>query len=361
MLKKKVAIIGSAGLPANYGGFETMTDFLTKFKKDEFQFFVFCGKTKKEIQLDKYNGAKLIYLPFNANGGQSIIYDIVSICKSWFKYDALIILGSAGCIILPFLNFLKKTKTIVNFGGLEWKRDKWNYFIRKYLKFSEKIAIKHSSYIVADNQSFCSYIKEEYNKESELIEYGGDHVSSIKPSLDLKKRYKFLKEKYYVSVSRAQYDNNLHLLLKAFSKTPEKKLVLVSNWDKFKYGIELKEKYSNFDNIYIVDAIYDLSILDVIRSNAEAYIHSHTYCGTAPSLVEAMNLGLAIISFNVDTNIKTTENKAKYFKTFNDLIEILNNTSDSEISTLGDTMKEIAKTRYSWDVISNKYSKLINS
>ena len=359
MNKKEVAIIGTAGLPANYGGFETMTDFLTKFKRDEFQFFVFCGKTPKEKQLQEYNGAKLIYLPFNANGSQSIVYDIVSICKSWFKYDTLIILGTPGCIILPILKVFKKTKTIINFGGLEWKRDKWNYFIRKYLKFTERIAIKYSSYVVADNQSFCNYIKEEYNISSELIEYGGDHVSNLKPTSVLKKTYKFLNDSYYVSVSRAQHDNNLHLLLEAFSKTPDKNLVLVSNWDKFDYGIQLKKKYSNFDNIYIIDAIYDLSILDVIRSNAKAYIHSHTYCGTAPSLVEAMNLGLPIISFSVDTNFKTTENKAKYFTTSNDLIEVLNNSNDSEIIDLGNTMKEIAKRRYSWDVISNKYSKLI--
>ena len=358
---KTVAIIGTNGLPPNYGGFETLANYLTKSKGDVFQFFVFCGKTAKEKQLDKYNGAKLIYLPFNANGSHSIIYDIVSICRSWFKYDTLIILGTPGCIILPILLFFKKTKTIINFGGLEWKRDKWNYFIRKYLKFSEKIAIKYSFHVVSDNQSFCDYIVEEYNKESELIEYGGDHVSKIKPSEDLIKKYKFLKQKYFVSVSRAQYDNNLHLLLDAFSKTPEKKLVLVSNWDKFKYGIELKKNYSDVDNIYIVDAIYDLSVLDVIRSNAHAYIHSHTYCGTAPSLVEAMNLGLAIISINIDTNVETTENKAKYFKTVNDLIEILNNTSDSEIMDLGNSMEEIAKRRYSWDIISNKYSKLIHS
>lgn len=357
---KKVAIIGTAGLPANYGGFETMANFLTKSKRNEFQFYVFCEKTIKNNQLDEYNGAKLIYLPFKANGGQSIIYDLLSICKSWFKYDALIILGTPGCFILPILNLFKKTKTIINFGGLEWKRHKWNYFIRKYLKLTERIAVKNSTYIVADNQSFCDYLKNEYNLGSELIEYGGDQVSILKPSDDLKREHSFLNKSYYVSVSRAQPDNNLHLLLEAFSKTSDKNLVLVSNWDKFEYGVKLKKIYSSFDNIYIVDAIYDLSILDVIRSNAKAYIHSHTYCGTAPSLVEAMNLGLPIISFKVDTNIKTTENKAKFFTTSEGLIKILNTITDSEINSLGIKMKEIAEKRYSWEIISNKYEKLIN-
>ena len=105
-MRKKVAIIGTNGLPPKYGGFETMTNYLTKFKNDEFHFFVFCGNTPKSQQLIEYNGAKLIYLPFNSNGFQSIIYDIVSIIISWFKYDALIILGTPGSIILIFLHLL---------------------------------------------------------------------------------------------------------------------------------------------------------------------------------------------------------------------------------------------------------------
>jgi glycosyltransferase involved in cell wall biosynthesis len=360
MGKKKIAVIGTVGLPASYGGFETMTDYLTKYKKEEFDFYVFCSKTTKAKQLDQFNGAKLIYLPFKANGWQSIIYDVVSICKSWFKYDTLIILGTPGCLILPILNFFKKTKTIVNFGGLEWKRDKWNYLIRQYLKFTEKIAVRNSTYVVADNQHFCNYIKNEYETVSTLIEYGGDHASVLIPSKELLETYTFLTKKYYVSVSRSQFDNNLHILLEAFSKTPKKNLVLISNWDNSEYGIKLKSTYSNFENIYIIDAIYDLSKLDVIRSNAKAYIHSHTYCGTAPSLVEAMCLGLPIFSFNVKTNMYTTENKAIYFSNSNELIQVLDRYNDLEISYLGEKMMRIAQKRYLWQIISNKYSNIIN-
>lgn len=360
MEKKKIAIIGTVGLPASYGGFETMTNYLTKYKKEEFDFFVFCSKTSKDKQLDQFNGAKLIYLPYKANGWQSIIYDITSICKSWFKYDTLIILGTPGCLVLPILNFFKKTKTIVNFGGLEWKRDKWIYPIRQYLKFTEKIAIKNSTYVVSDNQYFCDYIKNKYEVKSTLIEYGGDHTSVLTPSKELLENYSFLTKKYYVSVSRAQFDNNLHMLLKAFSETPNKNLVLVSNWDNSEYGVKLKNKYSNFENIYIIDAVYDLSKLDVIRSNAKAYIHSHTYCGTAPSLVEAMCMGLPIFSFDTQTNIYTTENKAIYFSSSNNLIHVLNNTNELELTNLGKEMMKISQKRYLWQIISNKYSNIIN-
>ena len=161
--KKKVAIIGSVGLPADYGGFETMVNYLTLAKNADFNFTVYCQKTPKKQQSKQLNGSQLKYLPFKANGIQSIIYDITAIIISWFKYDTLLILGTAGCIILPFLKPFRKTNTIVNFGGLEWKRDKWGPLILWYLKFTEKIAIKYATKIVADNQYFCDYLKNEYN------------------------------------------------------------------------------------------------------------------------------------------------------------------------------------------------------
>lgn len=356
--KKRIAIIGIVGLPANYGGFETLVNYLTLEKSHDFDITVYCQKTPKEKRLVQFNGSKLTYLPFKANGAESIIYDIVSIAISWFRFDTVLILGSPGCIILPFLKLFKNTNTIVNFGGLEWERDKWGKIARWFLKFSEKIAIHHATKIVADNQYFCDYIKSEYKKESNLIEYGGDHSSQISIDSTSILKYPFLKLEYDVSVSRAQIDNNLHLLLEAYSKTPERNLVLVSNYNNFEYGKELKKKYSGFSNLFLQDAVYDLKELDAIRSNAKLYIHSHTFCGTAPSLVEAMNLGLPIIAFDVPTNHFTTENEAIYFKDASDLRAIIKNLSTSLETTLGTKMKEIADKRYTWQQIANKYSSL---
>ena len=176
--KKKVAIVGSVGLPANYGGFETMVYYLTKEKHTEVDFTVFCQAIYQKMNaLKSIMDAKLIYLPIKANGAQSIIYDMISIIISWFKYDSILILGTGGSLILPFLRIFKNTKTIINFGGLEWKRDKWGKFGQWFLRLTEKVAIKNATVIVADNQHFCDYILEEYGKQSVLIEYGGDHTT----------------------------------------------------------------------------------------------------------------------------------------------------------------------------------------
>ncbi|MDV7140112.1 DUF1972 domain-containing protein [Maribacter sp. TH_r10] len=358
--KKKVAIIGSVGLPANYGGFETMVYYLTKEKNSEFDITVFCEGVPKEKRLPEYHGCTLKYLPFKANGGQSILYDITAMGLSWFTFDILLILGTPGCIILPFFKLFKKPNIVVNFGGLEWKRDKWGAFGKWYLKLTEKLAIKHSSVIVADNQHFCDYIEEEYQKKSALIEYGGDHTAKKPLDPKLLEKYPYLKGAYDVSVSRAQVDNNLHMVLEAYTQLPDRNLVLVSNYDKFEYGRELKVKYAGYPNIYMQDAVYDLYELDVIRSNASLYIHSHTFCGTAPSLVEAMSLNLPIIAFSVPTNHFTTEEKALYFSNSNELVNSLKNLSPIKLKDNALNMSEIAERRYTWTGISNKYAKVFN-
>ena len=105
MKKNRIAIIGTVGIPAKYGGFETLTEQLVSNLSDEFDFTVYCSKKKysKEERISHYKGAKLEYINLEANGVQSIIYDCISILKSLKNNDILLILGVAGAFILPFI------------------------------------------------------------------------------------------------------------------------------------------------------------------------------------------------------------------------------------------------------------------
>jgi glycosyltransferase involved in cell wall biosynthesis len=209
---------------------------------------------------------------------------------------------------------------------------------------------------VVDNQVLYEYIKKTYGIDSVLIEYGGDHAVSSELTPQLKEKYSFLDKPYDITISRAQEDMNIHILLEAYEKFGKRNLVVVSNWEISDYGMELKKKYLNrYENIFIQDAIYDLSELNAIRSNALLYIHSHSLCGTAPSLVEAMSLGLPVISFDVATNRATTENDSNYFSDANSLIKILNNLDEISLKSLSKKMKEIAERRYKWSRITGLY------
>ena len=150
------------------------------------------------------------------------------------------------------------------------------------------------------------------------------------------------------------------MLLKAFEDLPEYHLVLISNWNTSDYGKELRSGYlGKYKNISIVDAVYDQAELDIIRSNAWLYIHSHSFCGTAPSLVEAMNLELPILCYNAETNVETTENKSFYFKNEEELVSILKNITENQLLELKNNMSEIAKRRYQWEIIAEKYKKCL--
>jgi glycosyltransferase involved in cell wall biosynthesis len=362
--KKKVALIGTNGIPAKYGGFETLTEYLARHLNEEFDITVYCAKTPKKKRLKEYLNSKLVYIPFKANGWQSMIYDALSIIHALFRSDVLVILGFSGVLAFPLKVFFKK-KIVFNIGGIEWQkvRGKKAFAALEIAskKWFERICILFSDVIIVDNQALWTYVKTTYNIDSVLAEYGGDHAVYQPITNELVEKYPFLATKYDVSVSRAQEDMNIHLLIEAYKEIPDRNLVVVSNWEISEYGISLKTNNKNrYSNIFLQDAVYKLEELNVIRGNGTIYFHTHSLCGTAPSLTEAMSLGLPILCYDVDTNRATTEEKSFYFKDSQSLIEILSNLKDTTINQLGADMKEIALRRYTWQRIVKLYKNCIN-
>ncbi len=355
MTKKRVAVVGTVGLPPNYGGFETLVDNLTYFLADNVDFTVFCSKKNYNKLLSKYNNANLIYLPFDANGYQSVIYDIVSMLKAIKYADTILILGVSGCIFLPLLKLITRKKLIVNLDGIEWKRDKWKKHAKIFLKISEQFAAKHADVIISDNLFIKKYVEEQYNKDSVLIEYGADQVKKRQLTNELLQKFPFLQNKYALSVSRIVPENNVKTILKAFSKCEDFPLVIIGNWSNSSYGLNLKNEFSKYNHIYMLDSIYDLEILDQIRSNCYLYVHGHSAGGTNPSLIEAMYLELPIVAYDINYNVETTGGNAKYFKNETELCNIVQHLNDKELKEISVKMYNLANKKYKWQNISKKY------
>ncbi|MBQ0768891.1 MAG: DUF1972 domain-containing protein, partial [Bizionia sp.] len=317
---KQIAVIGTVGLPAKYGGFETLVEYITKELNTQFDFTVYCSAKKYPEQLDTYNNCKLKYVNLDANGMQSIPYDIKSIVHALKYADVLLILGVSGCVILPFIKIFSKKKIIVNIDGLEWKRQKWNRLAKFFLKFSEKCAVNHADAIIADNKVIQDYVLEEYSKKAYLIAYGGDHCIPEPISTSTNIKFPFLGQNYAFKVCRIEPENNIEMILEAFSEQYNLPLVLVGNWENSDFGRLMKEKYSAFKNLHLLDPIYNQSILNQLRSNCMLYVHGHSAGGTNPSLVEAMSLELPIVSFGIQYNRETTKNEALYFNSAKELV-----------------------------------------
>lgn len=354
----KVAIIGTVGVPANYGGFETLVEQLVRHNQNEdLQYAVYCSKRSYNDERWVYHGAKTEYVGFNANGMQSIPYDILSLIKASRKSDVILVLGVSGCSFLPLYRLFSKKKLVINIDGLEHRRDKWNKWVRRFLKYSEKQAVKYGNIIVTDNKGITDYVMEEYGKPSELIAYGGDHVLmdvSEEEQDKTLKEYGLTKDGYSLGICRIEPENNVHTILEAYEKHPNKKLVFVGNWQKSEYGRNLLDKYKNRTNIKLMSAVYDLHKLYALRNNCRIYLHGHSAGGTNPSLVEAMFFAKPIIAFDCIYNRESTENKALYFNSASDLSSKLGNVQES----IGQDMLEIARRRYTWATIARQYESL---
>jgi glycosyltransferase involved in cell wall biosynthesis len=352
----KIAIIGTRGIPAKYGGFETLVKFLAIYLSDKLDITIFCSK-EQYPKLYEYHNSQLIYLPLSANGLQGIMYDSIAILKTYKRYDKILILGCSN-IVMSFMGKYRK-KFILNVGGIEWQRIKWGYWASKLIKYSEKISIRNSECLVADNDGIRDYLLSIYNRESTVVEYGGDQVKRISVNEDYINKYPFLKADYILVVARIQPDNNIEMIIKACIDIKKYILVIIGNWNISEYGIKLKNAYKNIDHVILLDAIYDQEELNVIRSNTKIYLHGHSAGGTNPGLVEAMYLGLPVFCFDNVFNQNTSENKAFYFSNSEQLHDMLMTVSDPLLRQIANCMKEIAERRYRWEIIADKYYRLI--
>lgn len=355
---KKVAIIGIQGLPAHYGGYETQVENMVGVNQSkDVHYTIFNSAKEQKERYQQYKDASMKYVNIKSHGPWSIPYYTLCYLKSFHKYDTILQLGLAGGFILPiFKLFNPKVKVIVNVDGIEHRRDKFSKFGKWLLLKLEQLDVKYADVIISDNDGIKEYVESTYNIKSVVIAYGGDtavqHALSETQMSEILEKYKMTANNYSFAVCRIEPENNCHLTLEAFSKTTEN-IVFVGNWERSKYGHDLKEKYSSFGNIKIIDPIYDLDVLYAMRANAKSYIHGHSVGGTNPSLVEAMFFGKPIYCFDCIYNRYSTHNKASYFKDEEELISLLLSPVDN-----GEEMRTIAQKEYTWKRISEKYEAL---
>lgn len=358
----RVAIIGTVGVPACYGGFETLTEqLLLNSGRRDVEYTVYCSSPSYPSRLEECHGARLRYIPLKANGMQSIPYDILSMIAASGKCDVMLILGVSGCVFLPVYRIFSRKKLIINIDGLEHRRDKWRPWVRRFLKYSEACAVRHGDVIIADNRGIADYVNEEYGKEAVMIPYGGDQT--IKPVVKSKekeilRKYGLRPDEYDFALCRIEPENNVEMILEAFEATPERRLLFVGNWNNSQYGRDLRDRFASNANIDMADAVYNLDTVNTLRSNCCIYLHGHSAGGTNPSLVEAMFFHKPIMAFDVVYNRHTTEDSAIFFDSAQSLASLLHDLHADRLNDCADRMAEIAERRYRWQTIASEYEAL---
>ena len=350
---KKVAIIGSHGLYANYGGWDQLVNNLAERKSDEeINYIIFNSKeSPKEIVPPSEVVIKRINL--KASGFEGVFYDFWSILICYFKVDTLLLLGVQGIPLVAFFSFFKKKIVVSNVGGLEWERPKFGFITKLYLKFCFQLSFVFSKYVILDNEHYKIFAPKKSNAEIVVLTYGGEIDTTLATTPKLLVKYPFLSEKYFLSISRSLEDNMIDELCGAFLNL-EVKLVMISNFSATNYGKMIFEKYCNYPNLILINGLYNKPELDLVRRNCAAYIHTHTLCGTAPSLVEMVISQRPILSIDVPQNRFTLDNQGFFYKNFEELKQFLAKPQD-----LNDFIPaKNSCDKYDWELTVKKYQDL---
>lgn len=389
-MKKSVYIIGSKGIPAKYGGFETFVEKLTEYQKDSnIQYYVACmreNSAKSGLIADtfEYNGAICYNIDVpNIGPARAIAYDIaavkqaIEIAKK--NKDEAPIFYILARRIGPFIARLKKKiqaiggSLFVNPDGHEWLRAKWSLPVRKYWKFSEQLMVKHADLLICDSKNIERYIQVDYKKyqpKTTYIAYGTDTSPSILKSEDPKVRSwyqeKGLSENgYYLVVGRFVPENNYEAMLRGFIKSNSKKdFVLITNVEQNKFYDQLL-KDTGFDKdsrVKFVGTVYDQELLKYIRENAFAYFHGHEVGGTNPSLLEALASTKLNLLLDVGFNREVGEDGAIYWKKdeLARVIEEVEGFNEDAISELDEKSNQRIAEAFTWEKIVASYETVFN-
>jgi glycosyltransferase involved in cell wall biosynthesis len=354
-----IHIVGIVGVPGNYGGFETLIDYLLDSSNlRHYGITVYCEKSVCKEQNGYYKGAVLSSVRWRANGWQSILHDTVGLWSASIKGGVVLVLGTSATFWLPLLRLLfKQNCYIVNMAGLEWSRSKWGALAKMLLRHNEAAAATHAHKFIADNQGLVDYVFKKYGREAHLIAYGGDQFDDVLANYSIFDEY-CLPPIYDLAMARAQNDNNMEMIIQAYIANGTA-LVFVSNWDSSVYGRSVRERYKGISNVYLIGPVYDVSKVKALHSRARLYVHGHSAGGTNPVLVEAMWAGLATVVFDVSFNRYTTYGKAMYFRSSADLEELLKSLSPDSIEECSRALRKIAEANYRWDSIRSAYEKII--
>lgn len=358
----KIAILGTRGIPANYGGFETFAEELSTHLVERGHNVIVYGRTNNvRYSQPYYKGVRIILLPTIPHKYlDTVANTFLSIWHVLFRNVDVVLICNAANSIFSFLPRLIGIKTVVNVDGLERKRQKWNWLGRTYYAFSEKLSLFLPNAIVTDALAIQRYYLERYKKQSSFIPYGADDIR-VKTRVWLN-RLGLEPDGYFLYVSRLEPENNAQLVVQAFQQVvTDKKLVVVGDAPYAKDYIE-KLKSTPDPRVIFPGAIYGQGYRE-LQSHAYCYIHATEVGGTHPALIEAMGCGRCVLYLDTEENREVTADAAIPFEKSTDslasrLTSVLQD--PGKRATYQALAVERVQTHYQWDAVTTAYEQLFN-
>lgn len=360
MIKLRIGIVGTRGVPNQYGGFEQFASFLSQALVQKGHTLFVYSTHNHPYKENKWNGVQVIhcYDPSWLGTAGQFIYDLNCILDARRRsLDILLVLGYTSSSVWGRW-YPEKAKIITNMDGLEWKRSKYSKPVQQFLLYAEKLAMKFSDYHVADSPAIQAYLQNKYNVPVEYISYGAEKPLPDDAAVLVK--FHLQKNQYHLLVARMEPENNIETILDGLTGNPEQNKVIVIGNTKNAYAQMLVKKYSNNAHIIFIGAIYDKQVLDTLRSNCLIYFHGHSVGGTNPSLLEAMACKALICAHDNPFNRSVLNKDAIYFST-KEAIKKLNIheiIQGKHYSVMKENNQHKIRDHHTWPQIVNQYENL---
>lgn len=352
--RRRLAVVGTRGVPARYGGFETLAEQLARHLDPSDVTLTIYGEKaaySAEERAGDFHGHRRVWMPLSAGGAQSLLHDALHLFHAAFveRHAAILLLGTSGAWLLPLVRLLRpRTRVITNIDGLEWRRDKFGSFAKRLLRALEGIAVRFSDAIIADNDALVPIVRDIHGIEPVMIAYGADQVRIVGDAGSDPAGYA-------LAIARVEPENQTAMLLEA-ARLADMPIVFIGNWAATEYGRTLRHRYGGRAGARLLDPIYDQDALAGLRSGSAVYLHGHSVGGTNPSLVEAIFHADRILAFDCAFNRATLEDQGAFFDTAEALAALLR---DRGSGLIPNPAQVRLRARYRWKAITDQYMDVV--
>lgn len=358
----RIAMIGTRGVPAAYGGFETAVEEIGQRLVEMGHDVTVYGRATARNAPREHLGMSLVNLPaIRSKSLETLSHTALSTVHftASQRHDVAFVFNAANAPFVPMLRS-RGTAIAVHVDGLEWKRDKWGKWGRHYYRRAEQIAVREADALIADAQGIADYYDDEFGIPTELITYGTKILRNT-PS-DAIESLGLVPGGYHLVVARFEPENHVDVMVQGYARSSATlPLVVVGSAP---YAAEYTDGIARVaqgdPRIRMLGGVFDQRLLDQLYAHALSYLHGHSVGGTNPSLLRAMGAGTAVLGWDVNFNREVAGTAGLYFS---DAAQLARQIEEVEryhwrFVDIGELMQERAQARYDWDVVTEAYEGL---
>jgi glycosyltransferase involved in cell wall biosynthesis len=355
----RIALVGTRGVPARYGGFETAVEEVgRRLVEAGHEVVVYCRTADGEERPSTHLGMQLVHLPaMHRRSLETLSHTGLSVAHLLaHRVDAAIVFNAANAPWLPLLR-AARIPVATHVDGLEWKRAKWGGAGKKYYRVVEALSVRWSDALIADAQGIADYYRDEFAADTEQIAYGAPKIaggaSHKLADVDLTARG------FHLVVARFEPENHVDVIVDGYRRSAAAlPLVVVGSAP---YADEYTAKVHGLadDRVRFLGGVWDQELLDQLYANCATYLHGHSVGGTNPSLLRAIGAGAATIAFDVSFNREVLQTSGRYFTTADDVAaEVMVAESDPGAVRRNGNSARVMAARYDWDDVAAGYETL---